>query len=192
MPRKAVNITGNRYGRVLVLRRNGLKSGGAVWRCRCDCGKEFDAFGHNLRKGDTTSCGCFRSETTSKRSLVHGHIKGSTRKKRKTTKTYRAWSGIKSRCLNSNNPAWSDYGGRGIRVCRRWHKFTNFLQDMGESPLDRSIDRINNDGNYCRSNCRWATRSQQMKNRRPSGCGRRSRQTIARKFFAGNEQHLTV
>lgn len=79
---------------------------------------------------------------------------------------YRAWVHMRQRCNNPNNPGYLDYGGRGIRVCDRWNKFENFLTDMGERPEDRSLDRINNDGNYEPSNCRWATRKTQNNNKR--------------------------
>lgn len=79
---------------------------------------------------------------------------------------YPTWNGIRQRCNNPNNSHYADYGGRGIKLCKRWHKFSNFLKDMGERPEGMSVDRINNDGNYEPSNCQWATRIQQARNKR--------------------------
>ena len=80
---------------------------------------------------------------------------------------YKSWCGIKERCLNANNPKWKDYGGRGIKVCQSWHRFENFIEDMGKKPSKKhSVDRIDNDGNYEPDNCRWATQLQQARNKR--------------------------
>lgn len=164
--RKAINIKGQRFGRLIVLRRDGSSSNSATWLCKCDCGKRFIAFGGNIRKGDTTSCGCFRSEVTSARSIQHGHLIGSTKENRKTTKTYRAWSNMLSRCRNPNVKRYPDYGGRGIKVCQRWLKFKNFLADMGVAPLKLTLERKDNSKGYNKRNCVWATYSTQNKNRR--------------------------
>jgi hypothetical protein len=99
--------------------------------------------------------------------MKHGH-----NKRGQITKTYRCWVDLRKRCFNPRRPEYPNYGGRGITVCERWNSFPNFLADMGEMPLGLSIDRINNDGNYEPSNCRWATRSEQMKNRRASSIAR--------------------
>lgn len=78
-----------------------------------------------------------------------------------------SWVGMWQRCTNPNNAAWKYYGGRGIAVCERWRDFENFLEDMGEKPPGLSLDRVDVNGNYCKENCRWATRAQQSQNRRP-------------------------
>src|SRR5579859_7426474 len=165
MPRRAIDMSGQRCGRVVVLSREGLVSGCATWRCVCDCGTVFVAFGGNLRKGDTTSCGCYRADITSARSLKHGHLVGSTSGKRVTTKTYRCWANMMNRCRNPNADRWLDYGGRGITVCERWTAFENFLADMGEAPAGLTIERRDNDKGYEPGNCYWATYAEQNHNR---------------------------
>lgn len=173
MPRTAIDMARLRFGRMRVISRAGSISKAASWECKCDCGAKFIAIGSNIRRGDTTSCGCFRSEVTSTRSLKHGHMAGSTRTKRLTTKTYRCWANMLNRCRNSNSDRWLYYGGRGISVCARWHIFENFLSDMGAAPPGLTIERKDNDKGYEPGNCVWATYSEQNKNRRPFGQGRR-------------------
>jgi len=90
----------------------------------------------------------------------HGH-----NTKNGTTATYLSWRGMIQRCTDPNFKQYKDYGGRGITVCQRWENFTNFLEDMGERPSRLTLDRIKNDKGYCKSNCRWATRKQQARNR---------------------------
>ena len=159
---KFIDLTGKRFGRLIVIRRiNNDKCDNLRWLCRCDCGQTIIALGGNLRKEQTKSCGCLQKELSAFRSTKHGH-----RKNRKTSQIYTSWKSMNQRCFDFNNPAYSSYGGRGITVCRRWKKFENFLEDMGKRPPGTSLDRINNNRNYYKSNCRWATPKQQGRNKR--------------------------
>jgi hypothetical protein len=149
-----IDMTGRKFGRLTAIRY----VGGRKWACHCVCGIKTVVLGADLRAGRSLSCGRHRLEKIQ----THGCA---TRENK--TPEYRAWNSMRQRCNNPNNPKWKDYGGRGIKVCSRWDDFGLFIQDMGCRPSARhSIDRIDNDGNYEPSNCRWATRSQQSKNQR--------------------------
>jgi|GEM_PF-2384486 len=129
-----------------------------MWRCVCDCGTVRDVQGYNLSSGKTNSCGCFSADVASRNNKKHGM--------RKSTE-YRIWSLMIQRCHNKNNPGYRNWGSRGIKVCDAWlESFENFYKDMGRRPDGTSLDRIDNDGNYEPSNCRWATKRQQTLNRR--------------------------
>lgn len=145
-----------RFGRLVVTERRLV--GQPLVKCLCDCGTEivvkFSALGH-----DRNSCGCLHRERASQLTAKHGMS---------TTRIYRIWSDMVRRCTWPNHQRYADYGGRGITVCKRWLEFENFYADMGDRPEGRSLDRINNDAGYSPENCRWATGSQQAKNRRPS------------------------
>ena len=132
----------------------------------CECGRSKTARLSNVFNGNVTSCGCKRAENAFKNGVViHGYSRVNAR-----TPDYLCWDAMKSRCINSRSANYVNYGARGISVCDRWlgsFGFLNFISDMGSRPSPRhSLDRINNDGNYEPSNCRWATTRQQARNKR--------------------------
>ena len=149
-----VDLTGDTYGRLKVIKRADVKNKHHTWLCQCVCGRQTVVAGHHLKHGMTTSCGCFKKE----KQTLHGFA---------GTSGYKCWYAMIDRCENSANDRYKDYGGRGIKVCERWSSvngLANFLIDMGQPPAGLSLDRID----YCLENCRWATSKQQAQNRRIS------------------------
>lgn len=156
------DINGKVFGRWTVLRLDEESKGKvARWVCRCECGTEQSVVGSSLRNGKSESCGCLVRENNT----VHGHA----RKTGDKSRTYATYKSMVQRCTNPEATGYSEYGGRGIDVCSRWLKsFEHFLEDMGERPHNRTLDRIDNDLGYNKENCRWATQSEQTRNSRQS------------------------
>ena len=158
---KPHDISGQRFGRVVATSINKRDAKHSYWNYLCDCGSVGVTTMNALRRGLVVSCGCFRKEFCAKKATSHGDTAGG-----EMSTEYRIWAAMKRRCDNKNRPEWPNYGGRGISYCERWAKFENFLEDMGRRPHKHSIDRIDNDGNYSKDNCRWATTADQMNNTR--------------------------
>lgn len=157
---KFVDLTGKKFGRLTVLELLPKRKKHREWLVVCDCGKKLSVMGSNISYGTSKSCGCLFKELLTKRNLKHGHAR-----KNKISKTYNSWYGMFGRCYSKKNNMYRSYGARGIRVCKRWNKFENFLKDMGVRPENTSIGRINNDGNYTPKNCRWENTKQQARNK---------------------------
>lgn len=163
---KARDESGNRFGRLVALYevdgiprtdRPGWKR--RVYRCRCDCGNELDVMVDSLRTGNTKSCGCLNGKGRAARRKTHGMTE---------TRLYRIWCHMKSRCEQPNNNRYYRYGARGIRVCDEWkNSFESFYEWAMNNGYreDLTIERKDNDGNYCPENCEWITLAEQAKNK---------------------------
>lgn len=170
-PRLAV-LTGRSFGRLSIVGYAGKESyKHHSWWWRCQCGAVGRSLALNLKAGRTTSCGCLMREVVGEMFSTHGHTRRGN-----DHPLYGTWKAMKQRCADPKCKSYPDYGARGISVCARWTEgeggetgFECFLADMGPKPTPaHSIDRKDNDGDYRPDNCRWATKSEQMRNRRRS------------------------
>ena len=151
------SLVGDKFGRLTIVSEAERAGRHRRWNVRCDCGVQLVVYQDPMRDGRTRSCGCLNKEKASARRMTHGKTQ---------TAEYRSWVQMRKRCLSPGDPAYPQYGGRGIKVCERWNRFEHFLADMGPKPSpSHSIDRMRNDGSYEPGNCRWATKKEQAENR---------------------------
>lgn len=161
---KLVDLTGRKFNRLTVIKRDGSQNKKAVWLCKCDCGKEIRVLGVSLLSGNTKSCGCLQRETVKNVGLAnkkHGMF---------GTRIYTIWADMKKRCFDKRDRAYKHYGGRGITVCKDWYDFETFYEWAKKSGYNDNLtlDRINVNDDYTPNNCKWATWKEQQNNRRSS------------------------
>jgi hypothetical protein len=174
-----IDITGEKYGMLTVIKQNGHgKSGRIVWLCKCDCGNVVSVRGNDLRTGRTISCGCYKRAITSITKTTHGDS---------GKRLYNIWRDVVRRCKDKNNPRNKNYGMRGIDICCEW---ANSYESFKEWSLyngyadNLSIDRINNNGDYKPTNCRWTTRKVQNNNKRVNRLLTHNGETLSIKLWA--------
>lgn len=160
-----IDLTGQRFNKLTVIRRGQNVGKQTAWICKCDCGNVKTVTAAKLKNGNTKSCGCYRSRYVSRKNYKHGS--GNS-----CNKIYNLWVHIKQRCNNPNFKQFKDYGGRGIKICTEWQNdfmaFSDYVIKLPNynTPGFNSLDRINNNGNYEPGNVRWATSIIQNNNRR--------------------------
>ena len=155
---KLIDVTGKKFNMLTVVERlENTSDGGSVWLCRCECGTLTKVRGKNLKNGAVKSCGCLKNKPTTQ---THGMSK---------TSIYKIWAGMKSRCSYEKSCSFSRYGGRGIKVCDEWkNSFESFYTWSLDNGYKKglSIERVNNNGDYCPENCKWVSQKEQCLNRR--------------------------
>jgi hypothetical protein len=149
------DLSGRKYGKLLVIKRSEINKGGIYWECECDCGNQLNIRGNHLKEGQHSCVKCMKHDYAYTHGL-HGHP------------SYRTWVMMRQRCLNPNAIGYKNYGGRGIKICKRWNDFENFAKDVGVPPSSKhTLDRFpNKNGDYEPSNFRWATWKEQQRNKR--------------------------
>lgn len=146
-----IDISNERFGRLVVQEYVGRNK----WKCLCDCGTTRIVASIALRRGIQVSCGCYRNKVCADRKRTHGMSR---------TPIYETWCKMRKRCADPKSTQYKWYGGKGVSVCEAWESFEQFHKDMGDRPVGTTLDRINVDGNYEPSNCRWATSKEQASN----------------------------
>lgn len=163
-----IDLTGQRFGRLVAHDRAGELGSHSMWRCKCDCGNEVVVSVSNLRNGHTRSCGCLVADANREVKLTHGDAAGGK------SRLYRVWKSMRQRCYLTTSPAYKWYGGLGVKVCAEWNNsyeaFRSWALDNGYDPAAPrgkcTIDRIDCCGDYAPNNCRWTDMKTQANNKR--------------------------